>query len=134
MAGHIQGVILEIVKGCITRLQYADDTLLLIKNDLVSIINLKFLLMCFESMDGPQINFNKSEAMVAGGDLESQLRAAHMMYSKLGSLPITYLGLPLANRHLTTANFGFLTDRVAKRVEPWAGKYPSSGSHKCLHI
>lgn len=32
----------------------------------LDIINLKFLLLCFESMSGLRINFDKSEVMILG--------------------------------------------------------------------
>lgn len=59
-AGHIQGVFLKVRVGGITHLQYVDDTLIIIKNDPISLINLKFLLMCFESMPELKLNFDKS--------------------------------------------------------------------------
>lgn len=37
------------VEGGITRLQYADDTIIMLEGDLESIKNVKFLLYCFES-------------------------------------------------------------------------------------
>jgi hypothetical protein len=47
-AGHIKGVVPHLVPGGITHLQYADDTLILIQHDEEPLINLKFLLLCFE--------------------------------------------------------------------------------------
>lgn len=57
--------------GGLTHLQYDDDTLILILNYMVDIINLKFLLMCFKSMSGLKINFEESEAVVTSCDLEA---------------------------------------------------------------
>lgn len=76
-ARHIRGVFPEVRQGGITHLQYADATLILIKNDPVSLINLKFLLMCFESMSGLKINFDKSKAFVTSRSLEDSSRGAH---------------------------------------------------------
>jgi hypothetical protein len=94
-AGHIHGVSPQLVVGGVTHLQYADDTLILVRNDLIDLMNLKFLLLCFESMSGLKINFAKSEAFVIGADEEDQRRAAFMLNCKLGKLPMTYLGCPL---------------------------------------
>lgn len=85
-------------------------------------MNLKFLLMCFESMSGLKVNFDKSKVVVMGCDEENQMRAAYMMNCKLGSFPITYVGHPFAPWKLTTADFRSLTKKVANRVEPWKGK------------
>lgn len=70
-AGHISRVAERIVLGGLTHLQYADDTLIFLKNSEREIVILKLLLMCFEEMSGLKINFDKSEAFVTGGDLES---------------------------------------------------------------
>ena len=87
-AGHISGVASVIIPRGLSHLQYADDTLIFIRNSEWETTNLKFLLMCFEEMSGLKINFDKSEANVMGGDLESQLRAAHMMNCEMGSIPM----------------------------------------------
>lgn len=47
---HIPGVAARMVPGGLTHLQYADDNFIFIKNSEDEIINLKFLLMCFEAM------------------------------------------------------------------------------------
>ena len=88
-------------------------------------MNLKFILMCFEGMSGLKINFEKSEAMVTGGDLESQLRAAHMMNCELGSIPMKYLGMPVSARALTMGELQPVVDKTATRVELWQGKFSS---------
>jgi hypothetical protein len=42
-------------------MQYADDSLLFLKNDLPSAINLKWLLTYFEQMTRMRINFHKCD-------------------------------------------------------------------------
>lgn len=76
--------------------------------------------MCFESMLGLKINYEKSEAFVTGGDLEEQLCAAQMMNMnrKLGTLLIKYLGMSLTNCHLRIEDFEFIMNRVGKRYKP----------------
>jgi hypothetical protein len=88
--------------------------------------------MCFESISGLKINFDKSVAFVTGGTLEDKLWVAHMMNCKLGSLPINHLGLPLANKHLPIEDFLFITDMVSGRVEAWVGRCQSIGSKSTL--
>ena len=98
-AGHIRGICPHLVTpGGLTHLQYADDTIMMVEGSDEDIQNLKFLLLCFQEMSGLKINFHKSEAFATGGDLESQLRAAHMMNCELGSIPIKYLGMPISER------------------------------------
>jgi hypothetical protein len=82
-------------------LQYADDTLILIQHDKRQIINLKFLLMCFEEMSGLKINYHKNEVIVMGQIIEVQQRVPNMLNCKLGSFPFAYLGLPIYDRKLS---------------------------------
>jgi hypothetical protein len=65
-AGHIAGVVPHLIPGGIARLQYADDTMIMIQDDDTQIANLKFLMMCFEDMAGLKINYRKSEVVVMG--------------------------------------------------------------------
>ena len=65
-AGHIKGVIPHLIPGGVTHLQYADDTILLIQNDTLSMANLKFLLIWFELLSGLKINYLKSEVIAMG--------------------------------------------------------------------
>lgn len=83
--------------------------------------------MCFEAMSELKINFEKSEAFVTGGDLKSQVRAAHMMKGKLGECPFSYLGLPIADMDFTIADFDPIKELVAVRLEPWQSRYLAAG-------
>jgi hypothetical protein len=46
-ASHIRGVVLHLIPGSVTHLQYAGDMILMLQLDEVSITNLKFILICF---------------------------------------------------------------------------------------
>lgn len=135
-AGHIQGVVPHLVPGGITHLQYADDTIILIQNSELGVTNLKFLLMCFENMSGLKINYHKSEVFVLG-EHEDSTRIANQLNCKLGSFPFIYLGLPISDKNITVEQWFFLVQKLAARVEPWIGRFLSSGgrlilSNSCL--
>jgi hypothetical protein len=66
----------------------------MVKNDSWDIMNLKFILLCFETTFGLKINFAKSEAFVIYDDEGEHMRTAFMLKYKLGKFPMTYLGLP----------------------------------------
>jgi hypothetical protein len=55
-AGHIHGVVLHIIPGAISHVQYVNGTLILIQHNEEQISNLMFLVMCFEDMFGFKIN------------------------------------------------------------------------------
>lgn len=59
-------------------LQYADDTLLFLEDNLEKADNLKWLLLCFEQMTGMRINFDKSDLLTIGVE-ESRINE----YSKI---------------------------------------------------
>jgi hypothetical protein len=56
--------------GGVISLQYADDTLLFLENNLGKAANLKWLLVCFEQLSGMKINYDKSDLLVLGMDEE----------------------------------------------------------------
>lgn len=116
--GHIKGVIPHLIRGGITHLQYADDTIILTEGDPDSIKNIKFLLYCFEWMSGLKINYHKSE-VVAFGYKELQLQEiANALNCKVGKLPMTYLGFPISDRHLGATAFGYVIDKMRSKLQP----------------
>ena len=69
---HIRVPAARICGGWTTNLHYADDMLILIRNNPREIRNLKFVLVCFQAMENLKINFERSEAFVTGGEVEEQ--------------------------------------------------------------
>jgi exonuclease III len=131
-AGHIAGVVPNLIPGGITHLQYADDTIIMIQDDDQHITNLKFILMCFEDMSGLKINYHKSEVIIMGRSVERQQLVADQLNCKLGEFPFIYLGLPISDRALTMEQWLFLVRKLAAKVEPWWGKFMSSGGRLIL--
>ena len=62
------------------------------------ILDLKFLLYCFEWMSGLKINYHKSEVFVVGVDNSEAQRVVNMFNCKLGQFPLTYLGVSIGDR------------------------------------
>lgn len=58
-AGHLEGLVPQLVPGGLTHLQYADDTILFLANTEENIATIKFLLYCYEEMSGLKINYQK---------------------------------------------------------------------------
>ena len=78
----IKGLIPDLVDGGLSILQYADDMILFLENDMEQARNLKLVLCSFEKLPGLKINFHKSELLCFGE-------------AKEGTLPFTYLGIPM---------------------------------------
>ena len=132
VAGHIRGVVGNLIPGGVSHLQYADDTLLLFEPDTHSIATVKAILLCFELMSRLKINFHKCEVVSIGlGAAESE-RVANLLNCKLGKFPFTYLGLPIAEKKCSIADWEPLNTKVADRVCPWRGRFMSSGARLIL--
>ncbi|XP_020146531.1 uncharacterized protein [Aegilops tauschii subsp. strangulata] len=116
-AGHIRGVVGNLIPGGVSHLQYADDTLLLFEPDLHSIATVKAILLCFELMSGLKINFHKCEVVSIGMDADESLRVANLLNCKLGKLLFTYLSLPIAEKKCSIADWEPLYTKVAGRGE-----------------
>ena len=59
-SGLIKGLLHEAIEGGINMLQYTDDTIFLLPDDIEIAKRLKFILCAFEQMSGLNINFHKS--------------------------------------------------------------------------
>lgn len=130
--GHIKGVNPHLVDGGITHLQYADDTIIMMEGDDDSIKNTKFVLYCFEWMSGLKINYHKGEVVTFGYDNRAQLEIAKALNCKVGKLPMTYLGLPISDKHLGAAAFNPVVDKMRMKLQPWKGKNITSGGRLTL--
>jgi hypothetical protein len=62
--GLIKGLVSNYIEHGLAVLQYVDDTILCIEDDLESVQNMKFLLCLYEKMSSLKINFNKTEALM----------------------------------------------------------------------
>ena len=128
----IRGLIPEYIEGGIALLQYADDTILCIQDDLEVAQNLKLLLYLYENMLGLKINFNKSEVIMISQDSDQSLRYAEMFNCATGSWPIKYLGVPVSGSRIQVANWLPLIEKVSKRLDGWKGGVLSLGGRLTL--
>lgn len=98
-------------------LQYANDTIILLKAEREDITRLRNLLDMFSSATGLAINYDKSTAApmhLSDGALDQFLEFLHC---KVGTLPQTYFGLPLSNVKLQLS--AFATPPLLKWTSTW---------------
>jgi hypothetical protein len=76
-------------------IQYADDTLIILEGDARQLHFLKSVLNSFSSSAGLKVNFNKSRMVPINMTEERIQHLANTFGCEIGSLPFTYLGLPL---------------------------------------
>lgn len=117
----VTGLGKRLVPHGVILLQYADDTIICLENDLEKARNLKLLLYIYELMAGLKINFWKSEIFVINGNTEVELQYADLFDCQIGAFPMIYLGVPVSSSHLYISDWIKLEEKLAKRLEGWKG-------------
>jgi hypothetical protein len=100
-------------------LQYADDTLIILRTDNDAIARLKHILDDFASANGLVINFSKSTLVPTSVDAAGVVEAVAALGCTLQGFPHTYLGLPLSTDKLTLADFVMLIARADHYPSGW---------------
>lgn len=116
--GIIKGI--ELKSGMqITHLQFADDTILFVRNESSSITWIKVLLKLFELMSGLRINFHKSSIYGHQVDRMGIEQWSRILKCKVGSWPISYLGASLGNSPKKVKFWDPLVQNLHKKMKQW---------------
>lgn len=130
---HIHGVVTHLVGGGgVSLLQYADGTIIMVEGSKDDIIDLKFLLLCFQQMSGLNINFDKSEVMILGYSLDEAQLITDRLNCQLGYFPSSYLGVPISDSRLSVADLRPTVSKLQHRIEPWQGRWLSKAARTML--
>lgn len=90
--GSFQGI--KIVKNVtVIHVQFADDTLIFINNDVGSIKLIKQVLICFRLLSGLKINFQKSKLYSCGAGVSLFQEGGNILPCPVGDWPMSYLGV-----------------------------------------
>jgi hypothetical protein len=114
--GVLKHPIAENFGGDYPILQYADDTLLILHGDARILFDLKGLLRSFSDSTGLHVNFNKSFLVPINTNPERATHLARTFGCQVGSMPFTYLGLPLGTTKPSVQDFTPLLNRVERRL------------------
>jgi hypothetical protein len=98
--GLLCGLACNLINNGVAILQYDDDTIICLKEDIENARNMKLLLYLYEMMSGLKINFGKSELVMINGDENLQILYADLFNCQIGSFPIKYLGVPVGPSRL----------------------------------
>jgi hypothetical protein len=120
--GLIRGSLPQVVPGGVISLQYADDTILFLDNDVSVARILKWFLSCFEQMSGMRINYHKSDLMTINVEPEDAKLFAQIFCCKLAGFPFKYLGVPLHYSKLSKEDLQPIIDKLIKRIAGWRGR------------
>ncbi|KAL6327231.1 hypothetical protein AAG906_015270 [Vitis piasezkii] len=92
---------------------------------------LSWLLMWFEAVSGLRINLEKSE-LIPVGRVENIDDLALKFGCRVGSLPSTYLGLPLGAPFKSISVWDGVEEKFCKRLAMWKRQYLSKGERATL--
>jgi hypothetical protein len=96
--------------------QYADDTLLILQACPVQLLALKELLQSFAAATGLKVNYSKSCLLPVNVSSELLQFLATTFGCAVGSLPFTYLGLPLGTSKPTVQDLTPIVDQIERRL------------------
>jgi hypothetical protein len=98
---------------------YADDVVLFVKPECRELWAVRHILNTFGEASGLHVNLRKTTATMIRGSEEQEERTTRILGCELAKFPIKYLGLQLALRPLTKAEWQPLLDQVVKSVPAW---------------
>ncbi|RVX12696.1 putative ribonuclease H protein [Vitis vinifera] len=87
--------------------------------------------MWFEAISRLKVNLSKTEAIPVGEDILMETLAS-VLGCKIGSLPTSYLGLPLGAPYKSTRVWDVVEERFRKRLSLWKMQYLSKGDRLTL--
>ncbi|XP_075077736.1 uncharacterized protein LOC142164210 [Nicotiana tabacum] len=114
----------------VSHLLFVDDTLAFCDADMDQLTYLKQVQQWFQIVSGLKINLGKCEIFPVGEVANIDV-LSYVLRCKVGSLPTTYLGLPLGASHKDTTIWNPVIERVEKRFAGWLKRYLSKAERKC---
>ena len=116
---------------CVSHLLFADDTILFCDVDEERILHVWMLLLCFQAVTGLKVNALKSE-MVPIGEVPNIHVLAEILGCRIGSLPMTYLGMPLGVSHKSLTIWNPILEKIERKLARWKKMYLSKGGRLTL--
>ena len=97
-------------------LQYADDTLVIMEACPQQISALKTILQEFSGLTGLKVNYSKSMLVLINLESDRTASLVQLFGCVVGTLPFTYLGLPLGLTKLRVVDFLPLVTKCERRL------------------
>uniref|UniRef100_A0A2N9FG38 Reverse transcriptase domain-containing protein n=1 Tax=Fagus sylvatica TaxID=28930 RepID=A0A2N9FG38_FAGSY len=95
------------------------------------VLHLRMVLSCFEVVTGLGVNMGKSE-LVPVGEVLNLSHLADILCCRIGSLPMSYLGLPLGASFKAFSIWNPILEKVERRLAGWKKLYLSKGGRLTL--
>ena len=100
--------------------QYADDTIIVLPATVNDLKEFRKILDLYASFTGLRINFHKSSMIPLNVPADEVAVLASYLGCTIGSMPFTYLGLPMGTTKPAVKDFSPLIDRVERRLSATA--------------
>ncbi|XP_071699657.1 uncharacterized mitochondrial protein AtMg01250-like [Rutidosis leptorrhynchoides] len=126
------GVEIVSEKVPISHLQYVDDTIFFSEWSITNLQYLFILLKCFELTSGLKVNYQKSNLFGIGVEKAEIENLANMFGCNSGTLPFTYLGLPVGGKMNKVESWNPVFDKFTKRLSDWKARSISYGGRLTL--
>jgi hypothetical protein len=97
-------------------IQYADDTILILEACPIQLFFLKAMLNSFADSTGLHVNYHKSNIYHINVSDQKLAILANTFHSKVGTMPFTYLGLPLGLKKPNLGAFLPLIQKIERRL------------------
>lgn len=111
----------------VVALQYADDTAVIARADIDTLVTFKLVLRLFTAISGLKVNYSKSIFIPLNVSAIDQPGIRAVMGCKQTTFPVTYLGMPLTLKRPNRQLFVPLIERIEKRLTGWQSKMLSRG-------
>ncbi|XP_063935611.1 uncharacterized protein LOC135147087 [Daucus carota subsp. sativus] len=122
-AAHSNGLFEGVaINGCsdrVTHLQFADDVILFLNNNSLSVKGIKATLQVFELISGLQINYRKSKLYGFKENLELLQSWSDWLGCSISSDPLSYLGAPIGQSPKRTIFWRPLEHKIASKLQRW---------------
>ncbi|XP_057803408.1 uncharacterized protein LOC131018716 [Salvia miltiorrhiza] len=116
-----------------THLLYVDDILVFCKASVQNAKTLKKILDFYSSISGQQVSLAKSHVFYANKvDIRLQRKINRQLGFAVGTMPFTYLGVPIFVGRTKASYLRAIHDRIAAKFSRWKGLQLSMAGRLCL--
>lgn len=91
---------------------YVDDVVMFVKPSLKDFASIRAILAAFREASGLRVNYHNSIAVLIRGDDDDRARVTAILQCDFSEFPCCYLGLQLAIKSLTQAEWQPMPDQV----------------------
>lgn len=105
-----------------SHLLFADDIFIFCRADSYSLKNLFYFIDLYAKVSGQVVNCNKSSYFLGKRSSHRRDFVADFLKFKEGSLPFSYLGVPIFSGKPKRTHLQPLADKILSRLSAWKGK------------